>query len=206
MTQTVRQRAHTDAARAYPARRRGYAGRRGRGGQPARLPAPDHVGALGAMVLGGVGAFVAYLLPRRSAPSAARSRAGTIDDIKAGDVVRVREGKFYLSRVQGAGGPTTGKGVVSWRCTGSASTWAAPCPGSPTRTSAAIRRHLPLPVPRLDLHSHRPERGRPGARARWTMFGIAFDGRKIIVDTGKGALAAQYEPKQATPVANGVGR
>ena len=90
------------------------------------------LGSLGVMSLGGIGAFLAYFWPRKIGTFGSKISAGTIDDIKAGDVKQFREGKFYISRFQE---PALGKDVM-WPCTGSASTWAVRCPGSRMRTSA----------------------------------------------------------------------
>src|SRR5215212_5218284 len=61
-------------------------------------------GALGAMLLGGLGAFVAFFIPKKVGAFGGKitvpDNVATLSTLKATpDVVRVRDGKFYLSVV-----------------------------------------------------------------------------------------------------------
>src|SRR5690348_14312 len=74
------------------------------------------LGSLGVMSLGGIGAFLAYFWPRKIGTFGSKISAGTLDDIKDGDVLMFREGKFYISRYQE---PALGKDVIIalyWKC------------------------------------------------------------------------------------------
>src|SRR5689334_11929231 len=78
------------------------------------------LGSLGVMALGGVGAFLAFFWPQKVGTFGGKVQAGTLDDIKDGDVIAFREGKFYLSRYQETqAGATQGKDVMValyWKC------------------------------------------------------------------------------------------
>lgn len=76
------------------------------------------LGTLGAMLLGGAGAFVAFFYPKRTSAFGSNITAPvTVSDIKAAptEIIRVREGKFYLSPVQTADGKL-GLMALYWKC------------------------------------------------------------------------------------------
>src|SRR5918998_1542957 len=71
-------------------------------------------GTLGAMLLGATGAFLAFFWPRRTSPFGGVIQAGTIDDIANGEVVRFRDGKFYILRYQEGGRDVMQ--ALYWKC------------------------------------------------------------------------------------------
>jgi len=156
------------------------------------------IGALGTMALGGVGAFLAFFYPQKVGTFGSKVLAGTLDDIKDGDVIQVRAGKFWLSRYkEPALGNKSVLVALYWKCKhlGCTVPWKAdesyasytggifhcPCHGSIyTRWGQNVGGPAPAP---LDL------------------MAITIDGRKIIVDSGKITTRAQYQPaKDATVI------
>src|SRR6476469_5600550 len=157
------------------------------------------LGTLGAMLLGGAGAFVAYFYPKQTSKFGSLITAPvTVSDIKAAptEVVRVREGKFYISPFTVAEGPNKGKLAIIalyWKCkhlgctvpwkpdedfNGNAGIFHCPCHGSIyLRTGQNVAGPAPAPLDYMD---------------------ISFDAGKIVVNTGKITTRVQYEPKQAT--------
>ena len=167
------------------------------------------LGTLGAMLLGGLGAFVAFFYPKQVGTFGGRVTAPvTVADLKSTpDVYRVREGKFYLSvfnmdePVPGQHPPLVGQGKLGvmalyWKCKhlGCTVPWKpdedysqyhggifhCPCHGS-IYTRAGQNVGGPAPAP-LDY------------------MAITFDGQKIVVDTGKITTRIQYEKSQVTPL------
>ncbi len=155
------------------------------------------LGALGVMALGGTLAFLDFFYPRKVGTFGSKIAAGTLDDIKDGDVIQVREGKFWLSRFkEPALGNKSVLVALYWKCKhlGCTVPWKGdenyqtyqgifhcPCHGSIyTRWGQNVGGPAPSP---LDL------------------MAITIDGRKITVDTGKITTRAQYQPaKDTTPV------
>ncbi len=153
------------------------------------------LGSLGVMALGGVGAFLAYFWPQKIGKFGGKIDAGTLDDVKDGDVVVFREGKFYISRFRE---PTLNHDVILalyWKCKhlgctvpwkpdesfgGNDGIFHCPCHGSIyLRNGQNVAGPAPAP---LDLMQ------------------ITLDGRKISVNTGQITTRVQYDPKQATVV------
>lgn len=151
------------------------------------------LGALGATSLGGGAGALAYLWPRGMERRLVAPY--TLDDIKNGEVLLVRAGKFWLSRYHEA---RLGKDVLlalSWKCKhrGCAVPWKAdesfgdeegvfhcPCHESIfLRTGQNVAGPAPLP---LDI------------------LAITLNGRKILVDTGKPIARERYETKQCTVI------
>ena len=170
-------------------------------------------GALGAMLLGGAGAFIAYFYPKQTSPFGGKitvpDTVATLATLKANpaEVIRVREGKFYLSvfniddSAPGTAPPVAGQGKLGvmalyWKCKhlGCTVPWKpdedynqykggifhCPCHGSIyTRTGQNVGGPAPAP---LDY------------------MAVSFDGGKIIVDTGKITTRVQYDKNQPTPL------
>jgi cytochrome b6-f complex iron-sulfur subunit len=153
------------------------------------------LGTLGAILLGGVGGFLAFFWPRKTSPFGGKIQAGTLDDIVDNDVIRFRDGHFYLSRYKE---PTTGQDVMQalhWKCAhlGCTVPWHpdesfgdnvgvfhCPCHGSIyLRTGQNVAGPAPHPLDNM---------------------AISFNGRNVVVDTGKISTRAQYEPSQATVI------
>ncbi|MGI8588110.1 MAG: ubiquinol-cytochrome c reductase iron-sulfur subunit [Chloroflexia bacterium] len=154
------------------------------------------LGALGVMSLGGTVAFLAFFWPQKTSPFGGKISAGTVSDLKDGDVVRFPTGKFYLSRYkEPALGNKSVMVALYWKCKhlGCTVPWKpdetygqyngifhCPCHGS-IYTRWGLNVGGPAPAP-LDL------------------FKIAIDGGKITVDTAPAVTVhrAGYDPKQAT--------
>jgi len=169
-------------------------------------------GTLGAMLLGGLGAFVAFFIPKKVGAFGSKitvpDAVATVASLKANpDVVRVRDGKFYLSVVNiddpapGTAPPSVSKGKLGvialyWKCKhlGCTVPWKpeedynqyrggifhCPCHGSIyTRVGQNVGGPAPKP---LDY------------------MAITFDGNKIIVDTGKITTRVEFEAHQLTPL------
>jgi cytochrome b6-f complex iron-sulfur subunit len=154
------------------------------------------LGSLGVVVLGGIGAFLGFFYPKRVGTFGGKVAVPTpLTEIKDDDVVRVREGKYYLSRYKD---PTTGQSMLIalyWKCahlgctvpwkpdetvSGNNGVFHCPCHGSVyTRTGQNIAGPAPRP---LDIMQ------------------INLEGSKIVVDTGKITKRVQYETSQGTPV------
>jgi len=152
-------------------------------------------GTLGLMALGGVASFLAFFWPQKTSPFGGKIAAGTTDDIANDDVVRYRDGHFYLSRYKE---PTTGQDVMQalhWKCahlgctvpwkpdetfSGNNGVFHCPCHGSIyLRTGQNVAGPAPHPLDQM---------------------AITIAGKAIIVDTGKITTRSQYEAKQATVI------
>lgn len=157
------------------------------------------LGTLGAMLLGGAGAFVAFFYPKRTSAFGSNITAPvTVSDIKAAptEIIRVREGKFYLSPVQTADGKL-GLMALYWKCKhlgctvpwkpeedfgGNQGVFHCPCHGSIyLRNGQNVAGPAPAP---LDYMT------------------IMFEGEKIIVSTKSADIhtRVQFDPKQVTPL------
>ncbi|HET7078381.1 MAG TPA: ubiquinol-cytochrome c reductase iron-sulfur subunit [Chloroflexia bacterium] len=154
------------------------------------------LGSLGVMSLGGIGAFLAYFWPRKIGTFGSKISAGTLDDIKDGDVLMFREGKFYLSRYQE---PALGnKDVILalyWKCKHLGCT----VPWKPDESFGANQGIFHCPC-HGSIYLRTGQNVAGPAPAPLDIMEITLDGRKITVNTGKITTRVQYEPKQATPV------
>jgi|SRR5436190_17333055 len=147
-------------------------------------------GSLLAMLGGLVAAFLAFFYPKRTSSfGSVIVTPYTVSDVPVGTVIRVREGKFYLSHVP------EGLLALYWKCKhlgctvpwkpdeefqGHVGVFHCPCHGSiylPTGQNVAG----PAPKP-LDL------------------MDIAIVGGKIVVNTGKRTERVQWIPSQALKV------
>lgn len=151
------------------------------------------LGALGAMALGGVGGFLAYFWPRRVGTFGGKINAGTLDDIKDGEVLRFREGKFWLSRFKE--GDKDVLMALYWKCKHLGCT----VPWKPEESFGANQGIFHCPCHgSIYLRSGQNVAG--PAPAPLDIMAITLDGRKILVDSGKITTRVQYEPKQATVI------
>jgi cytochrome b6-f complex iron-sulfur subunit len=157
------------------------------------------LGTLGAMLLGGVGAFVAYFYPKQTSAFGSKITAPvTVADIKSDPSVihRVREGKFYLSPIQLTEGENAGKLAIIalyWKCkhlgctvpwkpeeefSGNQGIFRCPCHGSIyLRNGQNVAGPAPAPLDYME---------------------VTFEGERIVVNTGKITTRVQYDPKQVT--------
>jgi len=134
----------------------------------------------GSMAGGGAGMFWPIKITGFGAPIPVPKK---LSEIKVGEVVTVREGKFYLTRTE------EGIQALYWRCVhlGCTVPWnatqgkfACPCHGSVyTLTGQNVAGPAPRP---LDIME------------------IQVSGEEIIVNTGKIIQRAKHEPKHATKV------
>lgn len=147
-------------------------------------------GSLLALLGGGAAAFLAFFYPKRTSSFGSKiTLTETVADVPVGTVLRIREGKFYLSHVP------EGMLALYWKCKhlgctvpwkpdeefqGKVGVFHCPCHGSiylPNGQNVAG----PAPKP-LDLME------------------ITITGGKIVVDTGKRTERVQWEPSQALKV------
>ena len=155
------------------------------------------LGTLGAMTLGGLGAFVAYFYPKQISAFGSKITAPvTVAEIKSDPtaVQRVREGKFYLSPVTLEDGKLA---IIAlyWKCkhlgctvpwkpeeefSGNQGIFRCPCHGSIyLRNGQNVAGPAPAPLDYME---------------------VTFEGEKIVVNTGKITTRVQYDPKQVTPL------
>jgi cytochrome b6-f complex iron-sulfur subunit len=156
------------------------------------------LGSLGVMSLGGIGAFLAYFWPRKIGVFGGKIQANTVDDIKDGDVMMFREGKFYLSRFKETtpGAPTLGKDVMValyWKCKHLGCT----VPWKPDESFGNNQGIFHCPC-HGSIYLRNGQNVAGPAPAPLDLMAITIDGRKITVDTGKITTRVQYDPKQAT--------
>lgn len=140
-------------------------------------------GSVGLFALEAGVAGLALFWPRNVRGFGAEIRVGPVENFPVGSVTRVREGKFYLARLE--------EGVIAlyWRCThlGCTVPWRedeqlfhCPCHGSIyERTGQNIAGPAPRP---LDYMETRIENG------------------EIIVNTGRIIERDRFDPSQITPV------
>jgi cytochrome b6-f complex iron-sulfur subunit len=139
---------------------------------------------IGLMFSGAAGGAGAFLWPVKfTGFGSAVAVPRPLSEIKVGDVVTVREGKFYLTRTE------DGLMALYWKCVhlGCTVPWVpgqgkfiCPCHQS---TYDVTGQNVAGPAPRpLDYME------------------IRLDGEQILVDTGKIHSRTHYEPAQATRV------
>lgn len=140
-------------------------------------------GSVGLFALEAGVAGLALFWPRNVRGFGSEIRVGPVENFPVGSVTRVREGKFYLSRME--------EGVMAlyWRCThlGCTVPWRedeqlfhCPCHGSIyERTGQNIAGPAPRP---LDYMETRIENG------------------EIVVNTGRIMERERFQPDQITPV------
>ena len=164
-------------------------------------------GALGAMLLGGAGAFVAFFIPKQVGAFGGKiTSTVTVTDLKTTpDVYRVREGKFYLSvfklneqiapsATPDAAGANYGKLVVLalyWKCKHLGCT----VPWKPDEDYGQYKGgifHCPC---HGSIYTRSGQNVGGPAPAPLDLMAISFDGQKVIVDTGKIRTRVQFDPK-----------
>jgi len=167
------------------------------------------LGTLGAMLLGGLGAFVAFFYPKQVGTFGGKVTAPvTLTDLKATpDVYRVREGKFYLSvfdmsePVPGTHPPVAGQGKLGvmalyWKCKHLGCT----VPWKPDEDYTQYHFFFFNDTATTEIYTRAGQNVGGPAPAPLDYMAISFDGSKVIVDTGKITTRVQYDPSQVTPL------
>jgi cytochrome b6-f complex iron-sulfur subunit len=169
-------------------------------------------GALGAMLLGGLGGFVAYFYPKQGGAFGGKitvpDNVATVASLKANpDVYQVRVGKFYLSvfnaddPIPGTHPPVAGQGKLAvmalyWKCKHLGCT----VPWKPDEDYSSYHGgifHCPC---HGSIYTRSGQNVGGPAPAPLDYMAISFDGNKIVVDTGKRTTRVQYDKNQPTPL------
>ncbi|HUS14172.1 MAG TPA: ubiquinol-cytochrome c reductase iron-sulfur subunit [Chloroflexia bacterium] len=154
------------------------------------------LGSLGAMTLGGLGAFLAFFWPQRTSAFGSKITAGTLDDIKDGDVVAFRDGKFWLSRYkEPALGDKSVLIALYWKCKHLGCT----VPWKPEENFQTYQGIFHCPC-HGSIYTRYGQNVAGPAPAPLDIMAISLEGKKIVVDSGKRTERQQYDPKQATPI------
>jgi cytochrome b6-f complex iron-sulfur subunit len=136
-------------------------------------------------------AFVAFFWPKRVGAFGSELTAATVDELKVGDVKRVNEGKFYLSRVP------EGFLALWWKCPhlGCTVPWK---PDDPAEDSIAPKGRFNCPC-HGSIYDRYGQIIRGPAPRPMDTFAVSIDGNKVKVKTGVGTQRVKAD-HQKDPV------
>ena len=151
-------------------------------------------GSLLLLVAGWGNGFLTFFRPGKTSPFGGVISAGTVDQLKVGDVKAVTEGKFYVTRVP--------EGFIAlwWKCPhlGCTVPWRENDPVMPGDEGFAQKGRFNCPCHGSIYNRYGQILQGPAPRPM-DRFPLAIEGGKLKVDTGKVIARSRAGPEGAVP-------